>query len=380
MPNKIPLPLILLFLLVAVLLGGGFLPLEFKSFFLAVSLTLKSILLFVLPAIIFIYLFSCFSAFEGNVFLFMVVLLLGVCASNFLGTMVAYGLTHMSLPTIACSDFSSHASLAPYWNFTLPKLISNEWALFFGFACGALVSFFPHPTALKVGTWGKKGAKVFLDKFFIPLMPFFVLGFLLKMQEEGVLWYLVKTYSPILAMLAATYVVYLFFLYWVAAKGNVTEAMAYIRRALPAGLTGFSSMSSAAALPLTLKAAEHNSAKPGIVRAIIPATVNIHLVGDSIGVPIIAMAILMTFGHGLPDFSGFLLFSFYFVLAKFAVAAVPGGGILVMLPVLEKTLGFNGEMLGLITALYVLFDPLFTATNVMGNGAFSVILSRVFKK
>ena len=118
------------------------------------------------------------------------------------------------------------------------------------------------PVVFKISDWGKKCATTFLDKFFIPLMPFFILGFLLKMQEEGLLWYLVKTYLPILLMLVGTYLVYLFFLYWIAAKGHFDNTLAYIRRALPAGITGFSSMSSAAALPLTLKAAEKNSNRP----------------------------------------------------------------------------------------------------------------------
>lgn len=61
----------------------------------------------------------------------------------------------------------------------------------------------------------------------------------------------------------------------------------------------------------------------------------------------------------------------YFVLAKFSVAAVPGGGILVMLPILEAYLGLNGEMLSLITALYLLFDPVITCANILGNGAFA---------
>ena len=49
-----------------------------------------------------------------------------------------------------------------------------------------------------------------------------------------------------------------------------------------------------------------------------------------------------------------------------------------MLPVLEKTLGFNGEMLGLITALYVLFDRSLLP-QMSWEWCFSVILSRMFR-
>ena len=119
---------------------------------------------------------------------------------------------------------------------------------------------------------------------------------------------------------------------------------------------------------------------PDLARSVIPATVNIHLVGDCFAIPIFALAILVSFQGGLPSLEHYALFTFYFVMAKFAVAAVPGGGVLVMLPVLEKYLGFSAPMLSLITALYVIFDPLITAANIMGNGAFAMGFSKLYAK
>jgi Na+/H+-dicarboxylate symporter len=88
---------------------------------------------------------------------------------------------------------------------------------------------------------------------------------------------------------------------------------------------------------------------------------------------------MVSFGFEVPSISSYLLFAFYFVLAKFAVAAVPGGGILIMLPILQTYLGFNADMLGLITAIYVLFDSFITACNVAGNGAMAVIFDRAVR-
>ena len=79
---------------------------------------------------------------------------------------------------------------------------------------------------------------------------------------------------------------------------------------------------------------------------------------------------------GEPSLLNYMIFALYFVLAKFSVAAVPGGGILVMLPILEKYLGFNSDMMSLITALYILFDPVITCANVLGNGAFAKMIDR----
>ena len=77
-----------------------------------------------------------------------------------------------------------------------------------------------------------------------------------------------------------------------------------------------------------------------------------------------------------PSLLNYLIFSMYFVIAKFSVAAVPGGGILVMLPIPKTYLGFNTEMMSLITALYLLFDPVITCANVLGNGAFAKLIDR----
>ncbi len=97
---------------------------------------------------------------------------------------------------------------------------------------------------------------------------------------------------------------------------------------------------------------------------------NIHLIGDCLAIPIFAYAVMKSYGIAEPSLYGYLVFLIYFIAAKFSVAAVPGGGILVMLPILESFFGFNSDMLSLITALYILFDPVITCGNVLGNGAF----------
>ena len=143
---------------------------------------------------------------------------------------------------------------------------------------------------------------------------------------------------------------------------------------------GLSTMSSMAALPLTIHAAELNTKDPKLSRALIPATVNVHLIGDSLAVPILALSLLFAFGYGVPDFPQYLIFSLYFVLAKFAVAAVPAGGIIVVLPVLEKHLHMKPELSAIMTTSYIIFDAIITSANVYGNGAFAILFSKLFHK
>ena len=77
-------------------------------------------------------------------------------------------------------------------------------------------------------------------------------------------------------------------------------------------------------------------------------------------------------------FESFVIFAFFYALSKFAVAAVPGGVLLIVALLLEKYLAFSSEMIGVITVVYLLFDPFGTATNVTGNGGFTIGFTRIF--
>ena len=101
------------------------------------------------------------------------------------------------------------------------------------------------------------------------------------------------------------------------------------------------------------------------------------MLGDCIAIIIFAFAILKNFGAPEPTMGVFMLFAFYFVVAKFTVAGIPGGGILAVLPALENYLGFSTEMLSLATALYILFDPVITVGNILGNAAFAKMIDRI---
>jgi Na+/H+-dicarboxylate symporter len=212
------------------------------------------------------------------------------------------------------------------------------------------------------------------------VIPVFIAGFVMKMYHDKVMVSILSNYSLIFALVACAVFTYIALIYLVANRFQGKEWARSLKNMLPAAIAGFGSMSSAAAMPLTILGTEKNSSNPDLARSIIPASVNIHLIGDCFAIPIFAFAVMKSFGIAEPSFISYLVFASYFVLAKFSVAAVPGGGILVMLPVLESTLGFNAEMLSLMTALYILFDPVITCANVLGNGGFAMGLSRLVKE
>lgn len=377
------LPVQLLVILLVALFCGDLIPTVFKSFAYSISLTIKSCLIFIIPIIIFSYIFSCLVAFKDGTIKFLASLLGAVCASNFLSTMIAFAASILAFKVLGSISFSLSSEaklfeLKEIWNFEIPKLMSNDIALFAGVSIGVLSSFFSNQRLVQVSEKLKLFSDTVLNKIFVPVLPIFILGFVLKMQHDGSLQNAILNYGPVVLIFAVCQIVYLSLLYGVAANFNLKSWSQKIKTMIPAIFTGFSAMSSLAAMPMTIKAANSNTNNNPMVGVIVPATVNIHLIGDSIAIPTMALAIMMNFLGVLPDISVYLIFAFYFVVNKFAVAAVPGGGIIVMMPVLQQYLGFTDEMLSLITMLYIIFDPIITSVNVGGNGAFAMLFTKVY--
>ena len=74
------------------------------------------------------------------------------------------------------------------------------------------------------------------------------------------------------------------------------------------------------------------------------------------------------------------MFSGIYALTKFGNAGIPGGSVIVLMPLFQQYLGYDAQMSGLMTMFYVLMDPSGTATNVMGNGAYTILLNKTYLK
>ena len=145
----------------------------------------------------------------------------------------------------------------------------------------------------------------------------------------------------------------------------------------PAGLTGFSTMSSAMTMPVTLTCTEETTKDRHFTDLIIPSTANIHMLGDDLTIVMTALSLLAISGHSHPDLLTFIPFVLAFCLAKLSCVGIPGASVLVVLPVLQNFLGFTPEMISVLTTIYILQDSFGTAANVMGNGAFALLIQRI---
>lgn len=380
--KKFRLPFILFLILILPLLGGYLVPVPLKSFLYSISLSMKAVLLFILPFIIFSFVFSALLNLKSGVVKFICLLVGMVFLSNCTAILTGFGFGSLILPHFhfpAHQPPSIDTQLLPLWQLSLPTLISNQYALIAGFISGIIFSVIRNPYADALGKKLNFAANYFLKKVFTPLLPLFILGFVFKLEQDNLLAKALTIYTPVFFLVIGVQISYMCLLYFLVAKCSVKRFFKYMQNVLPASITGFSTVSSAASMPVLILCTEKNLSDPKMAEIVIPATINTHTLGSAIAMTILSLTTLLTFGNALPSLSEFLPFAMFYGLAKFAVAAVPGGAIIVATPLLETYLHFSGEMVGLITAIYMLFDPFGTATNVTGNGFFAILFSKIYK-
>lgn len=364
--------------------ASSFISFETVRFFFTISCIIKELLMVILPFVIFSYIAAAILDLEQRAPLLIISLLLLIVCSIALAVLTSYGVGMSILPWIITSGSDTVSSLqetiTPLFSLSIPQLLSPDRAMLYGLGFGLLFSLLKvHKVAILISHL-RTGVNIALKRGFIPVIPLYVFGFVLKMAHEGTLDLLVKSYGQVFLLTCALIIAYLTILYMSAAEFNPKRFFSLLREMAPAGLTAFSTMSSAATMPVTLAATERNSRDPQFTQLVIPATVNIHLLGDALSVPLMGLAILMLSGFPLPTFESYLVFTAYFCLAKFSSTGIPGGGVIVLLPVLQEHLGLTPEMTSLVTTLYILQDPILTATNVMGNGAFALMTNKICRK
>ena len=370
------MPFILIIAIVAVIVLDPLMPFALKQVLYSTSLVIKTIIVSALPFIIFSLLFKAVVTLASNATKILGLILTLMCCSNFVSTFLSHyvGILvyNFDIAIIVPQESSGMTAL---YSLTLPQVVTNSQAMIAGVVIGMISSKFWPSRSVAIATKIEHVVSILLA-YLTYIIPIFVVGFIVKLQHDDVVTTIVKDYTSVFALIALAQFGYICAAYFLLNNMVVKDFVHNIKSMLPAAISGFSTMSSAASMPLTIIGAESNAQDKSIVRSVIPATANAHLVGDCFAIPILAYAVLKSFGMPEPSLLNYLIFTFYFVLAKFSVAAIPGGGIIVMLPVLERYLGFNAEMMSLITALYILFDPVITCANVLGNGAFAKMIDR----
>lgn len=382
---RLSLPLQLFLIVLFVVCCGSFVPVGVAEVFYTFSSLVREILTFSLPFMVFVFVSTGVLALRTNALTTLVALIVISFLSNMWTSLVSFSVGTAFLSTgswtipanlTVTAESSGLVNTLVSWG--LQPLVRVEYAL--------ISAFFTAFVLLKLSSRARsvvallhhaKGAIEWaLRSLFIPVLPIYVFGFFIKLYYDAPLSSLCQFYGLLYLCAIILQWVMIAFVFFLGSEYSVSRMIASLSRAFPSYLTGLGTMSSIATLPVSSVAAEANGVEKPLVDCGMPILANIHLLGDAVSVPLFALGTMLAFTGSLPSLSLFIVFILYFCLTMLAVSGVPGGGIIVMLPLLHSILGFSHEMLGVMTALYLLHDGFGTAANVMGDVGIIMVIKR----
>ena len=361
-------------------ISSPYLPHDIQRGFLTMSVFIKEVIIMILPLIIFSSVFNAISNLPKTAFKIVFVIIATMTISNSLVLIFSGSFAYLFSSYITINNNFSIHNLTPLININFPKIFHNEYFLIMGFVIGSISKYFDLKKLVEYNTKLHEFSNYFVSQFFVPLLPIFVFGFLLKLISDGVIHAVLMTNIAIIGYMCLGFIFYTTLMYLIALNFDLQRLKAVLYNVLPPAIAGFSSMSSVSALPLSIESAKKNTGNGLLSQVVMPTTVNIHMIGDGIAIPVFVIIIMKSFNMPMPDISTYLTFVIFYIAIRFSGAGVPGGTILIIIPILEKVFGFNSEMIGIITTLYILFDPLITSFNVLGNNALVLFISKSFNK
>ena len=382
--KKPSLPIQLLIVLSIVILFGNQFSENLISIFYSISLTFKEALSALLPFIVFSFICTGILSLKRNAPIIVSILLYCILVSNSTIALSSYFISKLMLSGITdgviINSLKTASMIQPLWTVSIPKIISSEHGMILALTTGFFLSFIKLPRIELAIFKLKNSIEWIMTKIFIPILPLYVFGFLIEIHHEGVFLQLSQSYGKTFSLIFTLHFLAIFLIYSLANNFKYKKTFRSVINAVPSYLTAFGTMSSTAAIPVTINSATLNINNRPLAQIAAPILANVHLLGDAISTPILAMTTIFLFTGTIPTFTTFAIFVIYFCLTMLAVSGVPGGGIIVMIPILKTILGFSDGMISVITTLYLLQDAFGTAANVMGDGALIIIVNKILKK
>ncbi|MHA1544516.1 MAG: dicarboxylate/amino acid:cation symporter [Alphaproteobacteria bacterium] len=210
-----------------------------------------------------------------------------------------------------------------------------------------------------------QGASLVIIEFIMKFAPIAVFGLIARVMIQngisviGDLGFYMITFIIILLAILGFYAIVL----TTYSKRNIMEFARAIREPF---VIAFSTSSSSATMPITLKAAEENlKVSKTVSRMVVPVGATINLDGTAAYQSIVIIFLAQIFGIQL-DLGQIILLVSLSVAASIGAPGVPGGSLAILIGILVE-FGIPQEGFALILAVDRILDMCRTAVNVTGD-------------
>lgn len=372
-------------LLIAVIIGIllGFVVNEgFMNIVVTVKYILGQLIFFMVPLIILGFISSSIAKMKGNASKMLGSALgLAYCSSigaAFFAMFIGYWL----IPALSVDPVREGLKEIPALVFRLdiPPVMSVMSALVLSIMIGLATVWTKSEVFENILDSFQKMVLLLINRVLIPILPFFIAANFCALSYEGSITKQLPVFIGVMAIVLVAHFIWLAFLYLSAAAFTGKSPWQVLRYYGPAYLTAVGTMSSAATLAVALKCAKKSPVlKDDVVDFAIPLFANIHLCGSILTEVFFVMTVSLMLYGTLPAMS--VMVVFILLLGIFAIGApgVPGGTVIASLGIVVSVLGFDEAGTALLLTIFALQDSFGTACNVTGDGALTMVLSKLDK-
>ncbi|ETO91712.1 MAG: hypothetical protein P857_884 [Candidatus Xenolissoclinum pacificiensis L6] len=375
--------LISILLIISIILGY-FTSDRYVDIMYSVGLSAKDIVVFFVPFIIFLLITGSLMKLQGNIFRPLSITFLMIVLSNALVILIGYTCAYflhkyIHIPIIQIPDTTQATSFI-----RIKPLLSSIQALISSVLFTTYMRFLIRNDALsdKVIKYMQILNSFIIRKLVLPLLPIFISCFIIRTVHDKILFSMISQYLVLFLVIVFIVYLYLFILAVLIVKDNLLFS---IKELSAPAMLSMVTLSSNIAIVLLLNSVKNIRQKMDLTNKtseiVLPATINFHLIGDGIGLPIISLMCLYSFTGHFPTISEFIIVAFHLLIAKFAVVSIPGGTIMVLAPVFIKYLGFSDVIVNIVMLIDILlFDFILTPANVIGNGLLGILIDKLNSK
>lgn len=372
-------------LLVAVFVGillGLFVGEGFMNVVVTVKYILGQLIFFMVPLIILAFISSSIAKMKGNASR-MLGWALGLAYCSSVGAaFMAMFLGYWLIPLLTVSPATEGLKEIPELVFKLdiPPVMSVMTALVVAIMIGLATVWTKSQIFETILDNFQKMVLLLINRILIPILPFFIAANFCTLSYEGSITKQLPVFLNVMGIVLAAHFIWLLLLYISAGIFSGKNPWQVVKYYGPAYFTAVGTMSSAATLPVSLKCAKKSPVLKGeVIDFAIPLFSNIHLCGSILTEVFFVMTVSLMLYGGMPDISTMVLF--IILLGIFAIGApgVPGGTVIASLGIVISVLGFSETGTALLLTIFALQDSFGTACNVTGDGALTLILSKLDK-
>lgn len=373
-------------LLIGIVIGiifGQIFPENVMSVVVPLKNILGQVINFVVPLIVIGFIAPSITKLGNNASRMLGVALMVAYTSSVLAALLSMGAGYAIIPNLpVVSEIEGLKELPEdVFGLTIPQIMNVMSALAFSILIGLAAIWTKAKTIITILDEFQNIVLAIVSKIIIPILPVFIAFTFTCLSYDGTITKQLPVFVSAVVIVMIGHYIWLTVLYVVAGVYSGKNPIEVVKHYGPAYITAVGTMSSAAALAVSLRCARKSKVlREDMVDFGVPLFANIHLCGSVLTEVFFCMIVSKVLYGTLPDIQTLVLFCV--LLAIFAIGApgVPGGTVMASLGLITGVLGFGDDGTALMLAIFALQDSFGTACNVTGDGALTLFLTGYAEK